>query len=240
MADVDWRAYAEQYDLMAKLNPAYQELVDFIAEKFKEFNLRPNSKIADFGSGTGNFSIAVAKVVPNSDILAIDFDQKSLEYLESKARSEGVYNIATKLHDLSKPISDVNYFDAALMVHFLYVMGKDIAPKILKNVFNSLKPGSPFLISDIGREIKVRDWAIYMAYNLVKKKGVKETIKMFKATSEVRRQNRNIQKCQKRGEYYLHTIPEFSALIESVGFKIKYASDEFYRGIDDLVIAYKP
>lgn len=70
---------------MAFLNP--QELV-------KLFPLKEGSVVADFGCGSGYFTLAMAKVVKSSGkVIALDIWQPALDALSFRAKLEGLANV---------------------------------------------------------------------------------------------------------------------------------------------------
>ncbi|MFA5360498.1 MAG: class I SAM-dependent methyltransferase [Candidatus Paceibacterota bacterium] len=63
-------------------------------EIVKTLPLREGMTIADFGSGSGYFSLAMAKAVkPSGKVISLDIWKPSLEALEFRAKTEGVFNI---------------------------------------------------------------------------------------------------------------------------------------------------
>ncbi len=61
--------------------------------------------IADFGSGTGYFTLAMAKALrPSGRVIALDIWKPSLEALEFRAKLEGLFNIVeTRWANLEEP-----------------------------------------------------------------------------------------------------------------------------------------
>ncbi len=64
------------------------EILDFI-------ELKPSYKFADFGAGTGYFSIRAAKRVKEGVVFAIDSEPEMLRYIQKRAASAGLSNIKT-------------------------------------------------------------------------------------------------------------------------------------------------
>ncbi|MFA5442113.1 MAG: class I SAM-dependent methyltransferase, partial [Candidatus Paceibacterota bacterium] len=82
--------------MVSFLNP--QEVV-------KTFPLKEGMTIADFGSGTGYFTLAMAKALrPSGRVIALDIWKPSLEALEFRAKLEGLFNIVeTRWANLEEP-----------------------------------------------------------------------------------------------------------------------------------------
>ena len=83
--------------LMRKINnlenikrvPA-EELIQFIS-------LDKEDKLLDLGAGVGYISLPVAKYV--DEVIALDFDEDVLQYLETKAAENGIPNMNTLVSD---------------------------------------------------------------------------------------------------------------------------------------------
>lgn len=60
------------------------------------FGIREGMKIADFGCGSGHFTILMAKIAGEGGLVtAIDIMDTALDTVRAKAKSEGLKNIAT-------------------------------------------------------------------------------------------------------------------------------------------------
>lgn len=69
--------------------------------------------IFDLGIGTGNFSLAVQKRIPNIRIYGIDMDQRAIEVAKTKLKNAKIYcgNF------FSEPFPQVDYFISSLATH---------------------------------------------------------------------------------------------------------------------------
>jgi len=107
-------------------------------------------KVAEFGSGSGMFSLAAAaKIGRDGKVYALDVQKETLEALRMKARMEGVFNIETVWADLEKigssKIPD-NELDMTLLTNMLFQSEKK--PEILKEAYRITKPGGSTVIID--------------------------------------------------------------------------------------------
>ena len=60
------------------------------------FGIQPGMKIADFGAGTGFFTILMAKLVGETgQVTALDVLEPALESIRTQAKAEGLANIQT-------------------------------------------------------------------------------------------------------------------------------------------------
>ena len=93
--------------------PETQELVEMIANGARRDNAcvirigcdvktdgRPS--ILDIGTGSGCIAISLAKMIPNSDVIAVDVSEKALEVARKNAEENGV-NVHFVLDDILNP-----------------------------------------------------------------------------------------------------------------------------------------
>lgn len=60
----------------------------------KQFGLNPGMQVADFGSGSGFYSMAIARAVePNGKVFAVDIQKDLLEKLKNGAKQNNLNNI---------------------------------------------------------------------------------------------------------------------------------------------------
>ena len=104
------QAPAEKY--IDKMNSLERGIEAKIPEVIAKLRLKPGDIVADIGSGSGTFSIPMAKAVaPNGILYAVDIDQKMLDYVAERAKKEGVTNLRTVLgvnDDPKLPVKDVD------------------------------------------------------------------------------------------------------------------------------------
>lgn len=69
-----------------------------------QLEIKDGFKIADFGSGSGYFSIKLVKAAgTGGKVFAIDIQETALESVRSRAKADHLYNIETVKADLEKP-----------------------------------------------------------------------------------------------------------------------------------------
>lgn len=69
----------------------------------KQFALAPGMMVADFGSGSGFYSMAAARaVMPNGRVFAVDIQKDLLEKLKNGARQNHISNIEIIWGDLER------------------------------------------------------------------------------------------------------------------------------------------
>lgn len=127
-----------------------ENLVNF-NELFNKMPWWDGMNIADFGSGSGIFTIEMAKhLSPDSNILAIDILEKSLLFLVENAKRNNVANlISTKICDLENKTlgsGTQESFDVVTIVNMLFqIKNKN---NIIKEARRILKPNGFLIIVD--------------------------------------------------------------------------------------------
>jgi ubiquinone/menaquinone biosynthesis C-methylase UbiE len=67
--------------------------------------LEPGDRVADLGSGSGYFTLGLARAVgPTGKVYAVDVDQKMNEYLRERVRIEGLDNVEVILGEFEDPL----------------------------------------------------------------------------------------------------------------------------------------
>lgn len=69
----------------------------------QSLQLSPDAKIADIGSATGYFDVHFARAVPQGIAYGIDIEPDMVEYLNSRAKSEGLANLVSILGEPNDP-----------------------------------------------------------------------------------------------------------------------------------------
>lgn len=114
------------------------------SEIVKKLPITPGMNIADFGAGSGFFSIALAKALNNKGrVFSLDIWEKALEALRIRARIEKIYPmIETQVADLEKTNGSKikpETIDLVLISNILFQT---------KNKINILKEAKRILVKD--------------------------------------------------------------------------------------------
>jgi len=146
---------ADQYiNAMNRLERGIEDKIPTVIEKMR---LKPGDIVADIGSGSGTFSIPMAKAVaPNGILYAVDIDQKMLDYVADRAKKEGVTNLRTILgvdDDPQLPVKDV---DAAFFHRVLHMI--EHRQIYLNATAKYLKPDGRIVIIDKNPEQSPNSW----------------------------------------------------------------------------------
>lgn len=116
----------------------------------KQFSLTPGMMVADFGSGSGFYSIAAAKAVaPSGKVFAVDIQKGLLEKLKNGARQNHISNIDIvwgDLEHLGGTKLRENSMDAIMICNlFFQIENKDALCLEAKRI---LRPNSRVMVID--------------------------------------------------------------------------------------------
>ena len=109
-------------------------------------NLPQGGVYADFGAGSGAFTLALRELIGlDATIYAVDKDKSSLRTLETshRARFDTTHNLILLPNDFSRPL-DLPPLDGVVMANSLhYFRDKE---KLLRHVWEYLKPNGAVLL----------------------------------------------------------------------------------------------
>ncbi|OGA52457.1 MAG: hypothetical protein A3F74_23200 [Betaproteobacteria bacterium RIFCSPLOWO2_12_FULL_62_58] len=115
-----------------------REVIDALA-------LKPDSVIADIGSGTGYFAVRFARVLPKGRVYGVDIEPDMVKYLAERAKREGLKNLTALAGTPSDPRLPEKA-DLIVMVNvFHHVADRE---RYFRNLRESLKPGGRVAIID--------------------------------------------------------------------------------------------
>src|SRR3990172_9722134 len=127
-----------------------------VNEVIEKLRLKPGDIVTDIGSGSGTFSIPMAKAIaPNGILYAVDIDQKMLDYVAEKAKQEGVTNLRTVLGEYDDPKLPVQTVDVAFFHRVLHMIEHRQA--YVNDVAKYLKPDGRIVIIEQNAEDR-DDW----------------------------------------------------------------------------------
>jgi len=125
-------------------------------EVLKKLELRKNMVAADFGSGSGGWVLPLARRLTEGKVYAIDVLPEALSVLESRSRSEKLFNIQIVCSNLeSKRGSTLhpNSVDLVLMTNLLFEV--DDKKRVIEEGKRVLKKGGNLLVVDWKTEASV-------------------------------------------------------------------------------------
>ena len=100
----------------------------------------------ELASGTGTGLIRMAKKYPQSTLVGVDGDAFSLETTKKNLQQEGLQDRVSLEQSWLEDVDKSEEFDMVLINNTMHEC-RDI-DKVTKNVYNALKPGGSFIISD--------------------------------------------------------------------------------------------
>lgn len=119
-------------------------------KNIEQLDLEKGAKVADFGAGSGFYTLAVARAVgPEGRVYAVDIQKDLLEKIKNTARLEGLFNIEYVWGDLERlggsKIQE-NSLDCAIVANVLFqVENKEFFLTEAKRI---LKPTGRILVVD--------------------------------------------------------------------------------------------
>lgn len=230
---VDWNCYAAVYDLMAESNPAYREIVAFVTGRVRKEYSEKSGTLLEIGAGTGNHSIAIAENCPELRVIHLDSDEQMLAHAMKKCSDRGLSNIDFMRCDIDSAEIEPASVDGIVMVHSLYTLPSP--QSIIAKLQTWLHPDGILIVVDLGKPMRVVDWACNMLWHNIRRIRFVNTILLYWNGREVIRQNRRIRALQDAGVFWTHTLAEFQRKFTGAGFRIEEAFT-CYRGYSNAVV----
>lgn len=233
---MDWDAYAEHYDEMCALNPAYEQNLRTLLNSLQQWNLPENANICDLGAGTGNFILQLSGAVPTGRFWHIDVDNRMIEMARKKYEKANLERVTVLRSNAHSVDFQPEFFDVILCVNALYAFGDQ--QEVLNKMRSWLKPSGRLFLIDFGRKQRTYDWAFYMFKESIKSGQVRRYTRALIEGLELLKQNRRTTRGQSSGRYWLHTTEEFGETLRKTGFRVEELKS-CYRGYADLAICGK-
>lgn len=235
--EMNWDAYAEHYDLMCELNPAYQENIRLLLDRITRWKLPRCPNICDIGAGTGNYIAALHSQLPDANFYHIDFDTRMNELARAKYAERGITQVQIIEDHILNIDMAIGSIDLILCINSIYAMNPHEA--VLSRARSWLSPNGRLFTIDFGRKQRTLDWAVYLFRESMKSKQVGRYAKGLLEAREVMRQNRQSTKGQSTGRYWLHSTEEFGKSLENAGFIVEELSP-CYRDYADMAVCRVP
>lgn len=234
---VDWSRYARGYDLVTRLNPAYQDILERVRALAGRWALADGDTVVELGAGTGNVSTLIAALFPHCSVIHADASAAMNALAAEKASRLGLSNLQVAETDASTLSFPDGSIAVVVCIHSLYTFANPTQTIAL--AAHWLKPGGVFLACDFGRPMNVADWRQYMLRQLIAQLGFWRALKTFLTGRVVAAQNRRIAAEQRSGRYWLHDLNAFQNVFAAEGLAVEEATVCF-RGYSDFVVCRKP
>jgi len=122
-------------------------------KNLKQFDLKENMIVADLGAGTGFYSIAASRMVPNGKVYAIEILPDYLETVRNKLKEAKISNVECMLGDIEKlggtHIKD-NTIERAIASNVLFQL--EDKEKFIAELKRILAPDGAVLLVDWSNE----------------------------------------------------------------------------------------
>lgn len=106
---------------------------------FREVGISPGQRVLDLGSGLGDVSMLLARIVgPTGKVVGIERDANSIARARDRAAAAGLHNVEFTQNDVNQIVSD-QLFDAAVG-RFILMFLPDPA-SVLRSVSRLVRPG---------------------------------------------------------------------------------------------------
>ncbi|MEL6768458.1 MAG: methyltransferase domain-containing protein [Pseudomonadota bacterium] len=232
MADTDWDDYAASYDRMAELNPAYQALLgDFLSFVRSEGLADGKRDVLDVGSGTANFSVAMAKANPEARLTLVEPSAEMQR--RALAKLEGHASVAAETGTLEEATLSTSGYDLILSTHALYTTPDPAAH--LRHLRSCCRVNGWLYVVDLGRVMNILDWRLYLTPRIVAAVGFFEAIRLLRFGENLARHNRAIREQQLNGTYWVHTAEEMTFMLQETGWQVMRQWTT-YRGYSDAAV----
>jgi ubiquinone/menaquinone biosynthesis C-methylase UbiE len=136
---------ADLLDLDAEvLSDYHREVAEWVSA-----NLTERARVIDVGAGTGTGTLALARQLPDAEVIALDVDGQMLKHIQDKARACGLAGrIRTVQADLDQPWpDDLESADLVWAANSLHHMG-DPAQAVAQ-IYQVLRPGALLAVTEL-------------------------------------------------------------------------------------------
>ena len=121
-------------------------------EVIQALALKPDTVIADIGSGTGYFSVRFARMVPKGRVYGVDTEPDMVKHLAERARREGLKSVTAVAGTPDDPRLPEKA-DLIILVDVYHHI--DNREQYFRRLQNSLKPGGRLVVIDFRMESPV-------------------------------------------------------------------------------------
>jgi ubiquinone/menaquinone biosynthesis C-methylase UbiE len=154
--------------------PFAKEIYNFVNSLVK----KKNPIIVDVGCGPGFLLLEIAKLIPDSKLIGVDFSEDMLRIARQKALEKKVDSISFKLGPAEKiPLPD-NYIDIVVCLSSFHDFSNP--EDTLSEIYRITKKNGIFILKD--KNGAYPKWRVILGFiPLIYKSGFKRTVKYFKS-----------------------------------------------------------
>ncbi|HEX3304618.1 MAG TPA: class I SAM-dependent methyltransferase, partial [Streptosporangiaceae bacterium] len=136
---------ADLLDLDAEvLSEYHREVTEWVSA-----NLTERARVIDVGAGTGTGTLALARQLPDAEVIALDVDEQMLKHIQDKARASGLADrIRTVQADLDQAWPDsLKPADLVWAANSLHHMGDPA--RAVAQIYRMLRPGGLLAVTEL-------------------------------------------------------------------------------------------
>jgi SAM-dependent methyltransferase len=136
---------ADLLDLDAEvLSEYHREVAEWVSS-----NLTGRARVIDVGAGTGTGTLALARQLPDAEVIALDVDEQMLKRIQDKARASGLADrIRTVQADLDQAWPDgLKPADLVWAANSLHHMGDPA--RAVAQIYQVLRPGGLLAVTEL-------------------------------------------------------------------------------------------
>ncbi|WP_299702031.1 class I SAM-dependent methyltransferase [uncultured Pontibacter sp.] len=116
----------------------------------QNMDLRPNSKVADIGAGTGFYTFQIAPKVPEGKVYAVEVQDRFVKSLKERQEKKGAGNVIVVKGDSQQINLPDSSLDIAMMVDVYHELAYPV--ELLQAIHKALKPGGRLLLLEYKAE----------------------------------------------------------------------------------------
>lgn len=138
--------FADAQRLAGALDDPARDAWQRPGEVLRAMELAPTMRVADVGAGTGYFAVRLARAVPAGEVVASDIEPNMVQFVEERARREGLPNLRAVLATALESGLARESFDRILVVHVWHHVADRGA--LARDLYAALRPGGKLFIVD--------------------------------------------------------------------------------------------
>jgi len=116
----------------------------------EKMELAPQSVVADIGAGTGYYTFAIARKIPQGKVYAVEIQDEMIKYLEQKKIATGSNNVEVIKSTSQSPNLPQNSVNLAIMVDVYHEL--EFPHEMLQAIKKSIKPDGAILLLEFRAE----------------------------------------------------------------------------------------
>lgn len=135
---------------MARLVEQDQLITRAMGGTLSEFaHLTHLETVLDIACGPAGWALELARQLPDTTIVGVDFDRKMLDYADAQAKLQGSKNVTFRMMDVRGPLDFANDSFDLINARFLFgFMPKEGWSSLVKECYRVLRPGGTLRLTE--------------------------------------------------------------------------------------------